>query len=139
MKKIAVIIAEISSNIGIWIIVACLVLAIPIYMSMQIVQEEISFFITELLIFAVLGIIAGLLFALKNIDSEALRDTCGIIAFVAAIVLTIINYRIMFDETRFIYKVLAFLSMIPPSIVYALLFFAISCISHWIVAKLKSA
>ena len=101
-------------------------------------KEYPNIFMTELIVIFALGILIGFLSTfLGNLGSPD-YDLYSILGFIVIIILTIVNYKILFSEEKILYKILAFLSMILPAVIIALLFFITSTISSLLAAKIKS-
>ena len=104
-----------------------------IYIAWHAVIQNISLFLAELIIVVILGIVLGALLAHLNVDIE-INYLLSIVVFIAIL---IINCKILVNEEKIIYQILAYFSMAIPPIIYALLFAGISSLSYYIVDHTK--
>ncbi len=138
MKKIIIFITDTISEIGWAILLFGIPALIGLYMSVQVVKECPDVFITELIISLGLGCLVGILSAIFGNSESPMYEIYGSIGVIMIVILTIVNYNILFNEERVIYKILAFISMIFPPIIPALAFFVTSVVSFFVTTKIKS-
>ena len=138
MKTFKVIIEEIAAFGCGGMLICGAVFAFFAYLTIGLIIGNPAPFITALIAIFLLGILTGVLLACFGVDEKKVGIPYCIMSIIVGLGVLILICKALFADDKIIHKILGFLSMIVPSIIYAGLYCAFANFGYWLIKKFKS-